>query len=92
MIVSARTTPTFTVLHVLKVSQVFHHMLHGVRSWWIERCTLRRVASLDDHLLRDIGLEPDEVRLVGYRWNAPTLTRHVGRQSYAMTRKPYDRA
>lgn len=37
-------------------------VLAAMRQWHERRQTLARIAGLDEHLLRDSGLDPDDVR------------------------------
>ena len=92
MEVSAKKTPAIAALHRQQVAQAFRGMLLGLRQRSEERRMRRRIDSLDDHMLRDIGLLPKKGRPSARRGHVPAPTLHAGRQSYAMTPTPYDRA
>lgn len=62
MTVSAKKTPAMPGLHAPQVSQAFHDMLNGFRLRLEKRRMRRRIESLDDHLRRDVGLDPADVR------------------------------
>ena len=48
----------------------------GFWRWWIQRVTIRRLQELDDHLLKDIGVDRSEIDSIAHTKGIERMRRY----------------
>ena len=67
MTTTTATTATFGTTRKYSQSTAFHRRVWArVARWHDRRCAVQQLKAMDDHELRDLGIDRDQIRTVVY--------------------------
>ncbi len=73
---SASTINSSSASLGLRFRQVLRRAWFGYWRWWIQRVTIRRLQELDDHLLKDIGVDRSEIDSIAHTKGIERMRRY----------------